>query len=159
MDKFCISSSVYGTPEHMEAMGPRKYDLQDRFDWFAARIVNYVDPMPKTMSGKYYVGQLLRSGGSPALHYGEASGAESTNDVVHKLRIALKELKESRSNLKIHCLSGLIDHGRRPPMVYQGMLGADRDHRQKHRYGTKEPEWKVTKGCPTQQAFHLKIDH
>jgi four helix bundle protein len=60
------------------------------------------------MSGKYFGGQLLRSGGSPALHYGEASGAESTNDFVHKLRIALKELKESRSNLKIQGLSRLM---------------------------------------------------
>ncbi|HOZ39475.1 MAG TPA: four helix bundle protein [Flavobacteriales bacterium] len=92
-------------PEQME---PRKFDLQDRLDMFAARIVNYVDRMPKTMSGKYYGGQLLRSGGSPALHYGEASGAESTNDFVHKLRIALKELKESRSNLKIQGLSRLM---------------------------------------------------
>jgi four helix bundle protein len=60
------------------------------------------------MSGKYFAGQLLRSGGSPALHYGEASGAESTKDFVHKLRIALKELKESRSNLKIQGLSGMM---------------------------------------------------
>ncbi len=89
-------------------MESRKYDLQDRFDMFAARVVNYVDRMPKTMSGKYYGGQLLRSGGSPALHYGEASGAESTNDFVHKLRIAFKELKESRSNLTIQGLSGMM---------------------------------------------------
>lgn len=77
-------------------------------DLFAARVVNYVDRMPNTLGGKYYAGQLLRSGGSPALHYGEATGAESTDDFVHKLKIALKELKESRSNLKIQGLSGLM---------------------------------------------------
>lgn len=65
-----------------------------------------MDRIPKTMPGKYHAGQLLRSGGYPALHYGEASGAGSTNDLVHKLRIALEELKESRSNLKIQGLSG-----------------------------------------------------
>ena len=89
-------------------MEQRPYDLQDRLDIFAARVVNYVDRMPRTVSGKYYAGQLLRSGGSPALHYGEATGAESTDDFVHKLRIALKELKESRSNLKIQALSGMM---------------------------------------------------
>jgi four helix bundle protein len=89
-------------------MEQRAYDLQDRLDIFAARVVNYVDRMPRTVSGKYYSGQLLRSGGSPALHYGEASGAESTDDFVHKLRIALKELKESRSNLRIQVLSGMM---------------------------------------------------
>lgn len=40
MDMFCKSSSVYGTTKHMEAMEPRKFDPQDRFDLFAARIVN-----------------------------------------------------------------------------------------------------------------------
>lgn len=89
-------------------MTQRPYDIQDRLDLFAARVVNYVDRMPKTLGGKYYAGQLLRSGGSPALHYGEATGAESTDDFVHKLKIALKELKESRSNLKIQGLSGMM---------------------------------------------------
>lgn len=89
-------------------MEKRTYDLQDRLDLFAARVVNYVDRLPSTLAGKYYAGQLLRSGGSPALHYGEATAAESTDDFVHKLKIALKELKESRSNLKIQGLSGLM---------------------------------------------------
>lgn len=89
-------------------MEKRPYDLQDRLDMFAARIVNYVDRMPISMAGKYYAGQLLRSGGSPALHYGEATGAESTADFIHKLKIALKELKESRSNLRIQALSHMM---------------------------------------------------
>ena len=89
-------------------MEQRPYNLQDRLDLFAARVVNYVDRMPNTMAGKYYAGQLLRSGGSPALHYGEATGAESTADFIHKLKVALKELKESRSNLKIQALSGMM---------------------------------------------------
>lgn len=89
-------------------MEARRYDLPDRMDMFAARIVKYVDRMPTTMAGKYYAGQLLRSGGSPALQYGEATGAESTDDFVHKLKVALKELKESRSNLKIQGLSELM---------------------------------------------------
>ena len=89
-------------------MEKRPYDIQDRLDHFAAKVVNYVDRMPKSLAGKYFAGQLLRSGCSSALHYGEATAAGSTDDFVHKLKIALKELKESRSNLRIQGLSGLM---------------------------------------------------
>ena len=84
------------------------YDLEERLIRFAARILVYVDRMPNTMAGRYYGGQLLRSGGSPALHYGEAQGAESVDDFIHKCKIALKELKESNANLRIQLLSGLM---------------------------------------------------
>jgi four helix bundle protein len=45
--------------------------------------------------------QLLRSGTSPALNYGEAQSAESRNDFIHKLKVALKELRESYNSLQI----------------------------------------------------------
>ncbi len=86
----------------------RKFDLEERLTVFAARIVSYVDRMPTTLAGRYYAGQLLRSGGSPAMHYGEAQAAESNNDFIHKCKIALKELKESRVNLRIQALSKLM---------------------------------------------------
>jgi len=89
-------------------MEMRKFDLEERLTVFAARVVSYVDRVPTTMAGRYYAGQLLRSGGSPALHYGEAQAAESNNDFVHKCKIALKELKESRVNLRIQMLSKLM---------------------------------------------------
>lgn len=89
-------------------MEQRKFDLEERLTVFAARIVSYVDRMPTTLAGRYYAGQLLRSGGSPAMHYGEAQAAESNNDFIHKCKIALKELKESRVNLRIQALSKLM---------------------------------------------------
>lgn len=42
------------------------------------------------------------------MHYGEAQAAESNNDFIHKCKIALKELKESRVNLRIQALSKLM---------------------------------------------------
>jgi len=39
--------------------------------------------------------QLVRCGTAPAAHYAEARGAESRRDFVHKMRLALKELRES----------------------------------------------------------------
>lgn len=89
-------------------MASRKYDLEERLTVFAARVVVHVDRMPPTLAGRYYAGQLLRSGGSPALHYGEAQAAESNADFIHMCKIALKELKESRVNLRIQAISKIM---------------------------------------------------
>ena len=45
--------------------------------------------------------QLSRSATSSALNYGEARGAESKKDFIHKQRITLKELRESYISLQI----------------------------------------------------------
>ncbi len=50
----------------------------------------------------------MRSGGSPALHYGEAQAAESPADFIHKNNTALKELKESRVNLRVQAISKMM---------------------------------------------------
>jgi four helix bundle protein len=89
-------------------MANKTFDLEERLTVFAARTISYVDRMPKTLAGRYYGGQLLRSGGSPAMHYGEAQAAESNSDFIHKCKIALKELKESRVNLRIQAISKLM---------------------------------------------------
>lgn len=89
-------------------MDDRIYDLEERLTVFAARVVVFVDRMPSSPAGRYYGGQLLRSGGSPAMHYGEAQGAESDKDFIHKCGIALKELKESTVTLRVQLLSGLM---------------------------------------------------
>jgi len=79
----------------------KKFDLEDRLIDFSIRISNVVDEIDSSKLGNHIAGQLIRSGSSPALNYGEAQGAESRNDFIHKLRIVLKELKESRICLKI----------------------------------------------------------
>lgn len=90
-------------------MGPQKpYDLQQRLEEFSARVVRYVDRMPQGIAGRYFAGQLLRSGCSPPFHYGESQAAESNDDFIHKCKIAHKELKESRSNLNVQYLSELM---------------------------------------------------
>ena len=79
----------------------RKYDLEDRLIDFAVLIIRITENLFNTKAGNYIGGQLVRSGTSPALHYGEAQSAESRNDFIHKLKILLKELRESRSAMKI----------------------------------------------------------
>jgi len=51
----------------------------------------------------------LRCGTSPAPNYGEARGAESTNDFIHKLGIVLKELNESGVWLEMIRRSGMLE--------------------------------------------------
>ena len=76
-------------------------DIQERLIDFAVEIINFCSKLPKNQAGKHVSGQLLRSGSAPAPNYGEARGAESTNDFVHKLGITLKELNESEIWLEI----------------------------------------------------------
>jgi four helix bundle protein len=76
-------------------------DIQERLIDFAVGIVKLSSALPKTKAGNHTAGQLLRCGTSPAPNYGEARGAESTNDFIHKLGIVLKELNESGIWLEI----------------------------------------------------------
>ena len=79
----------------------RADELENRLVDFAVRIVKLSAGLPKTPAGKHIAGQILRSGTSPAPNYGEARGAESHADFVHKLRIVLKELNETSIWLRI----------------------------------------------------------
>jgi len=73
----------------------RIYDLQDRLIDFVVRVLNVVESLPNTKAGNHIAGQLVRSGSSPAPNYGEAQSAESRKDFIHKMKIALKELRET----------------------------------------------------------------
>ncbi len=72
----------------------KPYDLEDRLLDYAVRIIRVVEALPNTLVGRRISDQLLRSGISPGAHYEEAQGAESKEDFVHKLQLALKELHE-----------------------------------------------------------------
>ena len=78
-----------------------KKDLEDRLINFAVLIIEISESLVKTKAGNHLSGQVSRSGTSPALNYGEAQGAESTKDFIHKLRIVLKELRETHIALNI----------------------------------------------------------
>ena len=84
-----------------------KSDLEERLIKFAVLIIEIAEELPHTLAGKHLAGQMVRSGTSPALNYGEATSAESRKDFVHKIKIVLKELKETRVALKILTLANL----------------------------------------------------
>jgi len=82
-------------------MKEKKYDLEERLIDFAVSIISFIESLPNSKSATHLGGQLLRSGTSPSLNYGEARSAESKNDFLHKMKVCLKELRESYNCLRI----------------------------------------------------------
>jgi four helix bundle protein len=78
-----------------------KFDLEERLINFAVLIIEIVNDLPNTKAGNHLADQLVRSGTSPALNYGEAQSGESRKDFIHKIKIVLKELRETLVCLKI----------------------------------------------------------
>ena len=83
----------------MKKMRPQ--ELEDRLIDFAVAIMDVTEALPNTKAGTHIAGQLIRSGTSPAPNYGEARSAESRKDFIHKMKISLKELRETMIWLKI----------------------------------------------------------
>ena len=90
-------------------MTRKTFDLENRLIEFALSIDQIVELFPNTKLGNHIGGQLIRSGSSPALNYGEAQSAESQKDFIHKMQIVLKELKETRICLKIALQKPLLE--------------------------------------------------
>jgi len=79
----------------------REFDLEDRLIDFAVMIIHLAESLPKTKTGSHIAGQIIRCATSPASNYGEAQAAESRKDFIHKMKIALKELRETKVWLKM----------------------------------------------------------
>jgi len=84
------------------------YDLEDRLIQFGITIIKMTEKIPNTRAGNVLGGQIVRSCTSPALNYGEAQAAESRKDFIHKFKIILKELRETKVCLKLIKGSGLV---------------------------------------------------
>jgi four helix bundle protein len=88
------AASVYGFLD-----GPnkaRKYDLEGRLLEFASGVIDLSEKLPNTRAANHVAGQILRSGTSAYPNHGEAEDAESREDFIHKLKLCLKELRETR---------------------------------------------------------------
>jgi four helix bundle protein len=81
--------------------GRSMYDLEERLLEYSVRIIRLTEQMKPSQAGKHIANQLLRSGTSPLANHGEAQAAESTKDFIHKLKVALKELKEALRWIKL----------------------------------------------------------
>ncbi len=83
-------------------------DLEERLLEYGARIIKLVEALPNTLVGRRVADQLFRSATSAGANYEEARGAESREDFVHKMQIALKELRESNYWLRLLVRSGKV---------------------------------------------------
>ena len=82
-------------------MENKKFDLEDRLVKFACTCLEVCDILPNTKTGQNLEYQLSKSSTASALVYGEAQAAESKADFIHKMKVVLKEIRESRVNLRI----------------------------------------------------------
>ena len=92
----------------METTASRANQLEARLIRFAAAIVSISSRLPRTPQGRHICSQLLRSGTAAAANYGEARGAESRADFIHKLKIVFKELNETTIWLEVIRESSLL---------------------------------------------------
>src|SRR6266513_6460916 len=93
-------TNVCGRPRIGRQMSVPRYDIEDRLINCAVQICLLTDRFPSTPIARHVSTQITRSGTSPFANYGEAQAAESRQDFVHKLKICLKELRETQAWLK-----------------------------------------------------------
>lgn len=89
-------------------MSQKKYDIEERLIQFAVAIIGACNKLDGSYASQHLSKQLIRSTTSAALNYGEAQSAESAKDFLHKMKLCLKELRESLVNLKIQKGAELI---------------------------------------------------
>ncbi len=92
-------------------MNEKAQELEHRLIMFSVAVIKFYDKLPRKAAAQHLGNQLLRSGTSPTLNYGEACMAESKKDFIHKMKICLKELKESGNCLKIIFHAQLFNPG------------------------------------------------
>jgi len=73
----------------------KKYDLEERLIQFSVFIVKIINEMLNSKAGNHLSGQIVRSGTSVSLNYGGTQSAESRKDFIHKMKVILKELRET----------------------------------------------------------------
>lgn len=81
--------------------GRSTYDLEERLLEFSVRTIRLTRNIEPSEARRHVANQLLRSSTSPLANHGEAQGAESVKDFIHKLKISLKELRETQRWLKL----------------------------------------------------------
>ena len=86
----------------------KKSELEKRLIKFSVSIIEMTKILDDNYAAQHLSRQIIRSGTSSALNYGEAQGASTKKDFIHKISIVLRELRETQINLKIIEESGLM---------------------------------------------------
>src|SRR5262245_57631330 len=106
----------------MNTANSKAQELEVRIVSFSGDILNISSKLPSTPQGKHIATQILRCGTAAAANYGEARGAESRKDFIHKLRIVLKELNETAIWLQLIAKGSLL-----PPEMISAILTENRE--------------------------------
>src|SRR5207247_6630135 len=107
------SSSAFYAPQRKDT----KYDLEDRLLEFGVKVIEFTESLPSTRAANHIAGQLLRSGTSPYGNHGEVESAESRRDFIHKLKVCLKELKETRRRLRLVNKAAMLPSRKMTPIL------------------------------------------
>ena len=76
-------------------------DLSERLFEFAVRVIKYLRNLPNAPEYKIIRYQLTKSSSSSGANYEEAQAGSSRADFANKVRIALREMRESNYFLRI----------------------------------------------------------
>ena len=79
----------------MGAPQSKPEELQQRLIRFGIAVCQVLRRRRRDLIVDHFAKQLLRCCTSPSANYGEARAAESKADFVHKMKICLKELRET----------------------------------------------------------------
>jgi len=105
--KSSTPNAQLSTPNAQRGSRPR-FDLEHRLLEFSERVIRLVDALPNTRAANHVAAQLVRCGTSPYANHGEVEAAESRKDFIHKLKVCLKELKETRRWLRLVAKSEML---------------------------------------------------
>ncbi|EOZ92806.1 hypothetical protein A33Q_3897 [Indibacter alkaliphilus LW1] len=84
-------------------------DLKGRTKKFALSIINLVELLPNTISGRAIANQLIRCGTSVAANYRAATRSRSDKEFVAKIGIVIEEADESEFWLEMIQEKGWFD--------------------------------------------------
>jgi four helix bundle protein len=111
--------NVQRSTSNVQKPSEPRFDLEERLLEFSANIIQLIDGLPNTRAANHVTGQLLRCGTSPLGNHGEVQAAQSRRDFVHKLRICLKEFKETRRWLRLLKRSQLLPTQKMEPILQE----------------------------------------
>src|ERR1700730_17644817 len=111
------TSNVQRSTLNAQRRKETRFDLEERLLAFSARIIELVDLLPNTRAGNHVAGQMLRFKTLPCGNSTPGGTTESRRDFVNKLRICLKELKETRRWLRLIQRAALLPEAKVAPVL------------------------------------------
>jgi four helix bundle protein len=86
-----------------------EYDLGDRLLSFSSMVVDFTESLPRSPAATHIRKQMLRSGTAPMANYEEAERSSSRDDFVYRMRVSLKELRETLQWIRLAARKGYVE--------------------------------------------------